>query len=629
MLPLALGLICLGGCLRAVHEEVDQQICRRAERLADIGPPEAQKKPQPETLPPPARLEKEPGGPAKTMVERLTVPPDVPGSWAPQIKLPPVEDRKAVEAAVNRYLPPLPPLGPDPLPAPGPGGQPLTLADLQRLALTNSPLLPAAYAEVKAAEGAARQAGAYPNPVAAFTAQSGTSGSGPNYGGFVSQTIKTANKLKLAQASALMDLENARLKLAKAQADLFSQVRQNYFAVLVARENVKANKALAVLTDEAFKILEIQLKLAGEVAMYEPMQLRVVALQARGALVQARNSYNTAWRQLAATLGLPAMPLTELAGRVDMSIPRYRYDQVLARVLGTHTEVLTAQNDIQKARYNLGSAQVTPIPDVSVQASVVKDYTPPGPPGTFAAVQVSVALPVWDLNKGNILQMQGNLLKAVEEPHQTRDELTSRVADAFGRYENGRILLEMYRKDILPNQVQAFRASVLRHSKAPELEKGQISFNDLIMAEQTLVTVVTTYLGALSDQWKAVVDVGALLQTDDLFQSSPDVYPVAAVPDLEHLLTLPCVHPCSPLPAGAYTGANGAWPPAAPAEWSRKDPASNQTSATSSPQNSLAMPSTAFSNGEAAQEPRPARLGAVIGLSHAGEEFSVIVGAGR
>jgi cobalt-zinc-cadmium efflux system outer membrane protein len=509
-----------------------------------------------------------------------------------------VGKRQEIETTINRYFPPLPALGADPQPIPGPEGRPLSLADLEKLALTNSPLLRQAAADVKAAEGAAKQAGAYPNPLAGFTAQSGTSGSGPNYGGFVSQVIKTANKLKLAQAAALMDLENARLKLRKAESDLFTQVRQFYFSVLVARENMKANRALAQLTDEAFNVLVLQLK-AGEVAAYEPMQLRVVALQTRAALVQARNAYNSAWKQLAASLGLPALPLSELAGRVDMPIPRYQYDRVLAQVLSTHTDVLTAQNDIQKARYNLSQAQVTPIPDVNVQASVVKDYTPPGPPGTFAAVQMSVAIPIWDLNKGNILQSQGNLLRAVEEPHQTRDDLTARVADAFGRYENGRILLEMYRKDILPNQVQAFRAAVARHSRAAEIEKGGISFNDVITAEQTLVTVVTTYLAALGDQWKAVTDVANLLQTSDLYQVGGEVYPVAPVPDLEHLLTLACVHPCSPLPPQQYSGMNGEWTPAAPPEWSARQNGQ-------SPATSLAPPP--------APQSQPARIGMAVAL---------------
>jgi len=544
----------------------------------------------------------------------LTPPPGVPGSGAPDIVLPPVQKRQEVDAAINRYFPALPPLGSDPQPLPGPEGHALALADLQKLALTNSPVLRQAAAAVQAAEGAARQARAYPNPTAGFVSQSGAPNTGPNYGGFVGQLIKTANKLKLAEAAALMDLENARLRLRKAETDLFTQVRQNYFAVLVAEENVKADRALAQLTDEAFTVLVLQLK-AGEVATYEPMQLRVVALQTRGALVQARNAYNTAWKQLAATLGLPAMPLTELAGRVDMPIPRYHYDRVLAQVLSAHTDVLTAQNDIQKARYNLSQAQVTPIPDVNVQASVVKDYTPPGPPGTYAGVHVSVALPVWDLNRGNIQQSQGNLLKAVEEPHAARDDLTSRLADAFGRYENGRILLEMYRKDILPNQVQAFRAAVARHALAPEIEKGVPGYNDVITAEQTLVSVVTTYLGALGDQWKAVVDVAALLQTDDLFQSRGEVWSVAAIPDLERLLTLPCVHPCSPLSPERFTGANGAWPAAAPPEWSSGNKANPKPAASQGarPTNVPEQQAALLPNPQtSAPEARPVRLGMVV-----------------
>jgi cobalt-zinc-cadmium efflux system outer membrane protein len=571
---LALVALVGGCCLQPVRDEVDQRICNRANHVIDVEPlPAGQESASSgKSKPPQKALEpkEEAAGlpaPRKTLQSRLKVPADVPGASAPDISLPPLptSKREDIDRAINRYFPPLPPLGEDPRPGPGPEGHPLALADLQKLALTNSPVLRQATAEVKAAEGAARQAGAYPNPSAGFISQSGAPQSGPSYSGFVNQTIKTANKVKLAEAAAIMDLENARLKLRAAESDLFSQVRQNYFAVLVAQENVRATRALAQLTDEVFRVMVLQLK-GGEVATYEPMQLRVVALQARGSLAQARNAYTSSWKQLASSLGLPAMPATELAGRVDMPIPRYQYDQLLAHVLTTHTDVVTAANDIRKARYNLRQAEVTPIPDVSVQASVGKDYSPPGPPGMFAGVQVSMTLPVWDLNRGNILQNQANLLKAVDEPHKTRDDLTSRLAEAFGRYENGRILLEMYRKDILPNQVQAFRAAVARHAGAGEPEKGGISFNDLVTAEQTLVSVITTYIGALGDQWKAVVDVAAVLQTDDLFRGS-EFYEVPQICDLETLLALPCSHPCSPLPPGTYTGANGAWPPAAPPEW--------------------------------------------------------------
>src|SRR5262249_50085548 len=157
------------------------------------------------------------------------------------------------------------------------------------------------------------------------------------------------------------DLDNARLAYRKAEADLATSVRTGYFAALVAQEGIRANRALVKLTDTVFEVMVRQLR-GGEVATYEPMQLGGFAAQARAARIASRNAYTLAWKQLAASLGLPALPPTQLAGRVDMPVPLYHYDQVLARVLAGHTDVLTATNGIDKVRYNLRTAQVTPIP---------------------------------------------------------------------------------------------------------------------------------------------------------------------------------------------------------------------------------------------------------------------------
>src|SRR5207237_1959391 len=114
--------------------------------------------------------------------------------------------------------------------------------------------------------------------------------------------------------------------------DVMTQVRHGYFAVLVAQENIKVSRALVRFTDEVYRLQVEQLQ-EGQAAAYEPLQLRVLAIQARNALVQARQRYLAAWKGLAAALGLPAMPLTELAGRVDMPLPLFEYDKALGQLL--------------------------------------------------------------------------------------------------------------------------------------------------------------------------------------------------------------------------------------------------------------------------------------------------------
>ena len=493
------------------------------------------------------------------MLDRLKVPAQLPGAEVPDIKLPSSNaPRKEVEEALNRYFPPLPELPADPRANLGPDGRPLTLVDLQRLALDNSPVLRQAAAEVESARGLAIQAGLYPNPRVGYEGDTiGQASSAGMQGGWIEQTIKTGGKLQVARAAAYQDVLVAEFKLMQAEADLRTQVRNGYFNVLVAKKNLEVTRALAKLTDEIYKVNVLQLR-AGEVAVYEPMQVRVLALQTRSQIVLAYNRQLSAWKQLAATLGLPGMPLTELEGQIDMPIPRHKYEEILAKVLTRHTDVGVAQTMVNKAQLNIRLAQLAPLPDVDLRYMAQKDNTTP-PFGTVHSVVVGVALPLFDRNQGNLRKAQADLRRATEEGHRVRADLTSRVAEAFERYQNNRVLLEMYRTQMLPNQVQAFRAVVTRHFRAGE--RGGTSYNDLIVAEQTLVGLITNYVNILKEQWMSVVDLAGLMQTAELFESM-EKDAVEPVPSLDQLCPLPCDHPCGVNVDPRWLGGDGSWPDA-------------------------------------------------------------------
>jgi cobalt-zinc-cadmium efflux system outer membrane protein len=510
------------------------------------------------------------GGTGGGLAVRLNIPPGLPGASAPPINLRGLTPEQRREALTRLYAP-LEPVGPDVTPAPGPDGRPLTLADLQRLALTNSPLIKQAAASVESARGAAIQAGLPPNPTVGYEADTiGTSG-GPGYQGFfVEQVIKTANKLQLARAAATMDLMNAEVALRRAETDLLKSVRSAYFGVLVAREGVRVNRDLVLFTNSVYQIQVEQAREGGIAAPYEPLQLRALAVVAQTQLVTARNSYVTAWKQLAAALGLPGMPPTELAGKIDNPLPVFDHAAALAHVLRQHTDVRTAENTILKARYNLKLAQVTPVGDVDVRLMAQRDYT--GPPfNVTPSVVVSTPVPVWDRNQGGIIQAQAQLVSAVDEPHRVRDDLTGRLADAFGRYDTNRRLLAYYREQILPAQVQFYRGLYERHRVEmpagpglPPAASPPPGFADIVVGQQNLVGSLATYLTTLGAAWQAVVDVADLLQTDDLFRVGGEVVPTECVA-LPELPALPCCHPCSPLPDPRLKRMDGTWPPPMPA----------------------------------------------------------------
>jgi cobalt-zinc-cadmium efflux system outer membrane protein len=532
---------------------------RRGKKSSELRPVSWQKREE-ATQPPGDQTR--PGQPL--FEKRLTMPLGLPGG-NPNLQLPgPGAPKEVREAARRKLFPLLPTVPPPPAARPGSEGRPLTLADLEKMAMANSPLIRQAASDVEAARGAAQQAGVYPNPNVGYEADNVGTGRTAGYQGFfIEQIIKTFGKLKTAQASALMSLQNAQIALRRAQTDLMAQVRSGYFAVLVARYAMEVNEGLNHHTAAVYEVSRDR-TIGGTDMPYQTMALRALAMQVQGSLVQAQDRYLSAWRQLAATLGIPNLPLTELAGSVDWPVPVFTHDQVLAQVLSNHTDILTARVGVQKARYDLHLQQITPLPDVDARLTVQKDNTTP-PFDVAYNVQIGVPLPIWDRNTGNIKQAQSALYRANKEEHRVQDDLTTRVADAFERYENNRVLTDYYRQEILPNWKRVYNLvlSVLGLSEAGAQPGAQpnvgltLGFLDLSTNQQNYVTAVGAYLTALAAQWQAVVDIANLLQSDDLFLGIEGARP-APLLDLTRLPPLPCGQPCSPPPPPPVPPAAGA-----------------------------------------------------------------------
>jgi cobalt-zinc-cadmium efflux system outer membrane protein len=522
LLPAAMVviLVLLPGC---VHN--DQDRLAQAAALEIAGLPRDQVARDILGAPKPVKEMKE-LPPVKQPPEILKLPPELPAWDAPPLVVPPFDPKKTTKEEhyklIEGLYPKLPALETELVQQPGPGGRPLDLPDLQRMALETNPEVQQAVLVVQAARGSALQVGLYPNPRAGFVGdnigQANTTGA---LGGFIEQTWKTANKLDLARAAATMDVRSAQLALRRTQADVMTKARSGYFAVLVAQENLAITRALAVLAEEVYRIQIRQVQL-GLAAPYEPLQLHVLALQARGNVVQARNHYLSAWRQLAAALGQPDLPPMQLAGRADVPPPDYPFELIRDHMLNIHTDLGIARNDIVKAQYALQLARVTPIPDLRSSVIVQKDTTSE-PHTVQLGVTLGIDLPVFNQNQGDILRAQAQLAHANREVARVEIHLNSRLAETFARYRNNLTLSAYYRDSILPNQVRVYRAIYQRYQQ--EGEKAKVSYNDVVVAQQTLAAALLTYLNNLAAQWQAVADLAHLLQTDDLYQLTTPVEP--------------------------------------------------------------------------------------------------------
>lgn len=465
------------------------------------------------------------------------LPPTLPGANATPV-VPPKFDKDTPAEERNRKVkeayPTLTPVAATALPT----GQPVSLADLTQLARANSPAIRQTQADAEASYGQVIQAGLHPNPTVGYQAdqvQPGLrippgatfSGAGQQ-GGYVNQLIKTAGKLSLAQQVAGYDYVNALVAVRRAEVDVTAAVRGAYFTALIAQQSLQISRSVAELADEVYG-LQLKQVAAGEAAGYEPLLLYAQAVQARTAVAQAEAAYKGAWRQLAAAVGQPDLPMAPLAGRADATPPTFDQEAVKARLIEEHTDVLTARNTIAQAQRNLVLQRKLPIPDI--QTNTYQQYDNAAQTYQFG-LQIGLSMPISDRNQGNIRTAQARIASAGHQLLATQNTLSGRLAEAFARYEANAAAVANYRDRVIPSQSQAYRAIIRRYQAEPE----KVGFNDIVVAQQNLAQSLQAYLTALGAQWQAVVDVANIGQLDDLYPPPPappqplPPVPVPAVP---------------------------------------------------------------------------------------------------
>ncbi len=450
-------------------------------------------------------------GELKNPQRRFKIPAELPGANAAPLVMPPMDATQSAEQrrSLAETLFPEVSAAKDSTARVADAGD-LTLAAFQQMALENSPVIRQAAANVENARGAAVQAGLYPNPTVGYEGDTiGTARTAGYNGIFFTQEFVTAGKLSLKQNAALNEMQATQADLRKARISLASNVRRNYFIVLIAQERLRFSRSIAKLSNEVYKA-QIDLVTGGESAPYEPLQLRVFAVQARNNVVLATNGLDGSWRQLAATIGLPYMARQTVAGSVETLTPAVDYDTLIT-ILQRHTDLSAANLRIASSRNSLRLAEVQPIPNITVYSAFQHDATTPLSDYS-TNVQVSAPVPVFNRNQGNIASAHADLVRAEQNLNDTNNKLMSSLADAYSRFTSSRTISESYRTELLPDQVRVYRGVYDRF-----LIDGQsIDFAQVVVAQQTLATVVTSYLQSLNDVWTATVDLAELLQVDDL-----------------------------------------------------------------------------------------------------------------
>lgn len=305
------------------------------------------------------------------------------------------------------------------------------LRELLAGAQISAPRIAEAQAAVRQAESLADQAGVRPNPEASFSVEN-FAGERPYRGlddaeitAEVGQVLELGGKRPARVSAAGAAVDAARARLAQARADLAFDLSIAYAdAEAAARRVSLAEEALSLALDDqraARALVE-----AGKEAEVRGLQAGAAVIAARGELDAARVEAAAFFSRLAALAGF-STPFTSV-GQSLLDMTPARGTAALDASLAPGVVAAQAEREAAARRIRLEEARRTP--DLMVTGGWRRFQ------GSGAAAMVagfSVALPIFDRNRGNISAAQAEEAGAAARLNAARLEASADIRLSSGQ----------------------------------------------------------------------------------------------------------------------------------------------------------------------------------------------------
>lgn len=376
---------------------------------------------------------------------------------------------------------------------------PLNLAVALALAFQANPELAVAAREVEAAEAAALQAGLLPNPELSALLED-TRQESRTVTLLFNQPIELGGKRAARVDAAKRARDLAAADLATRRAGLRADVTAAYFEVLIAQERARLAAESAELAERA-TAAAVRRVAAGKVSPVEETKARVAEAGVKVERTQAASELRVARRRLSAFWGDPSPRFARAEGPADTPAAPAAATGLAGR-LDAAPAMARAGIEIERRRALVEVERARGVPDLTVSLGVKRDETL----GRDQAVLgVSLPLPLFDRN-------QGNLAAALKGEDQARDEraalrirLERDAAEAWERFDSARGEAAALEGEVLPGARQALAAA----TKGFEL--GKFGFLDVLDAQRTLFQAEAQHLRARAAAHRARADLDRIL----------------------------------------------------------------------------------------------------------------------
>ncbi len=370
----------------------------------------------------------------------------------------------------------------------------ITLEALVAEALRNNPELEFYRAEIAAARGERKSAGAWPNPEVEVAgghkrvSEGGLSREGTAWSVAVTQPFEFSGRLSLRKAIANRQLELAELGLEQFKAALAAKMRSLGYAQLAAQEKWRAAREVSNRAQELMEVL-VQRDPAGVTPLLEARILEGHGLVLKRGATQAAQAARQARFELNLLRGRPLTEPLEIA-RAELPLPLLPETEFLLNVAGTNNFELRARRlELEQQGLRVDLSKNERWPALAVGPFYSEERA--GEREQVAGIGVSLPVPLWNRNRGGIESARARQEQAATAMLLTQREIERRLREAGHAYELVLQEMSQWRTNALEELRDAaslgdrhYRLGALPVSTYVELQQQYVEAVDAILNAQ-------------------------------------------------------------------------------------------------------------------------------------------------
>ena len=360
----------------------------------------------------------------------------------------------------------------------------------------SNPTVSSAQASVGAAQGQQTQAGLIPNPtfntvqgsIPGFGAYSNNPNAQSTYS--ISQVIELGGKRSGRQSVADAQFDQARINYQINNTELFSQVVDGFLNVAEAEEKLRLNsrgvnlnkKTVSTIKHriDAGRTSELDLqaaKISLSNSYFEKATIKSELASAKYSLARLWNGSESDINKII-TPSVKEMPLNDLS-------------YYLAKVSKNwHLQSSSQTEKIAQAELRLADAKK--YPDITVGVGIDHYFQNSDPKGHNAVMgELSVPIPIFDRNQGNIVTAHENYNKSLYETRNKELLLKKAIVNTYQVALQARNQMSILKTAVLPQSRNSLELAKVGY------ERGKYSYLDLLNAQQKLIDAQMREISAI------------------------------------------------------------------------------------------------------------------------------------